>query len=113
MTTTSGPTTKRSLSPARRRLVELMQEVNFGRIKSLRILDGDPTFDPAVESEWLPGFTLRQDVQPHESSGSFWHDQAAPGRYRCWVTLSDAERLVDWDGEIGVGSNTVELTVGP
>lgn len=46
MTAPSGFATKRSLSPARRRLVELMQEVNFGRIESLRILDGDPTFDP-------------------------------------------------------------------
>jgi len=43
-----GPApTKRSLSPARQRLVELMQEINFGRIEGLTVLDGEPVFDPA------------------------------------------------------------------
>lgn len=77
------------------------------------LLAGDPTFDPVVESEWLPGFTLRQEVQPNESSGLFWHDDVTPGRYRCQATLSDGERLVDWNGESGVRSNAVELTVSP
>jgi hypothetical protein len=39
--------TKQSLSPARRRLVELMQELNFGRIERLRVHDGEPVLDPA------------------------------------------------------------------
>ncbi len=38
--------TKEALNPARRRLVELMQEVNFGRIENLQIRDGDPIFNP-------------------------------------------------------------------
>ena len=37
--------TKSSLSPGRRRLLELMQRVNFGRIENLRLRDGDPVFD--------------------------------------------------------------------
>ncbi|MCX7680351.1 MAG: glycosyltransferase family 39 protein [Anaerolineae bacterium] len=77
------------------------------------LLVGDPAFNPQVESEWLPGFTLSQKVQSHESSGFFWQDGVAPGRYRCQLTLNDGERLVDWNGEIGVRSNTVEFTVGP
>lgn len=36
---------KSSLSPARRRLVELMQRVNFGRIEGLLVREGDPVFD--------------------------------------------------------------------
>lgn len=46
---TSGPIspTKRALSPARRRLVELMQDVNFGRIEGLRVDDAEPLFEPA------------------------------------------------------------------
>jgi hypothetical protein len=76
------------------------------------MLVGDPAFNPALESEWLPGLTLHQNVQPHESSGVFWQDDVAPGRYRCQVTLSDGERLVDWNGESGARSNTVELTIG-
>ena len=38
--------TKHSLSPARRRLVELMQELNFGRIEGLHIRDGEPLLVP-------------------------------------------------------------------
>jgi len=38
--------TKAALSPARRRLVELMQEVNYGRIENLEVCDGEPVFDP-------------------------------------------------------------------
>src|SRR5262245_13584858 len=46
MTPAMGPSTKRTLSPARRRLVELMQEVNFGRIEGLRIYDAEPLLEP-------------------------------------------------------------------
>jgi hypothetical protein len=37
---------KAALSPARRRLVELLQHLNFGRVEGLSVLDGDPVFDP-------------------------------------------------------------------
>jgi hypothetical protein len=37
---------KAALSPARRRLVELLQQLNFGRVEGLSVLDGDPVFDP-------------------------------------------------------------------
>lgn len=47
MTSHSVSATKRTLSPARRRLVELMQEVNFGRIEGLRIREAEPLLEPA------------------------------------------------------------------
>ena len=40
-------TTKSSLSDSHRRLVELMQRINFGRIEHLIVRDGAPVFDPA------------------------------------------------------------------
>jgi len=40
------PLSKAALSPPRRRLVELLQQVNFGRIEGLNVLDGEPLFDP-------------------------------------------------------------------
>ena len=41
-------TTKSSLSDSHRRLVELMQRLNFGRIQNLVVRDGAPIFfDPA------------------------------------------------------------------
>jgi hypothetical protein len=40
-------TTKSSLSPPQRQLVELMQTLNFARIEALHVRDGQPSFDPA------------------------------------------------------------------
>jgi len=39
--------TKQDLSDARRRLLELMQEINFGRIEGLVVKGGEPVFDPS------------------------------------------------------------------
>jgi len=39
------PATKCSLSSARKRLLELMQKVNFGRIQGLTVRNGEPVFD--------------------------------------------------------------------
>ncbi len=38
--------TKRALSPARQRLVELMQRLNFGRVEALPVRGGEPVLDP-------------------------------------------------------------------
>jgi hypothetical protein len=37
---------KSTLSPARRRVIELMQDVHFGTIENLRIRSGEPQFEP-------------------------------------------------------------------
>jgi hypothetical protein len=37
---------KAALSPARRRLLELMQSINFGRVENLVVRGGEPSFDP-------------------------------------------------------------------
>lgn len=39
--------TKGALSPARQRLLQTMQELNFGRIENLRVHAGEPLFIPA------------------------------------------------------------------
>ena len=38
--------TKAALTPARRLLVELMQDVNFGRVERLEVRDWEPVLDP-------------------------------------------------------------------
>ena len=43
----SATRTKSALSPARQRLVELMQEINFGRIEALDVRGGEPVLEPA------------------------------------------------------------------
>lgn len=35
-----------SVSPERRQLMRLMQQINFGRIQSLEIIDGQPVLSP-------------------------------------------------------------------
>lgn len=42
----TGTVTKATLSPQRRRLVEMMQGLNFGRVEGLIVRDGEPVFDP-------------------------------------------------------------------
>ena len=40
---------KSHLSPPRRRLIELMQSINFGRLENLRVRGGEPVLsDPDV-----------------------------------------------------------------
>ena len=38
--------TKATLTPARKRLLEMMQEINHGRIGGLKVHNGQPVFDP-------------------------------------------------------------------
>jgi hypothetical protein len=40
--------TKSSLTPARRRLVERLQQLNFGRVEGLLVRGGEPVFGPAT-----------------------------------------------------------------
>ncbi len=39
-------TTKSNLSSSRKKLIELMQRINFGRIDGLIVENGEPVFDP-------------------------------------------------------------------
>ena len=43
----SEPKTKSSLLPSQRQLLELMQELNFGRIEDIQVRASEPVFDPA------------------------------------------------------------------
>ena len=61
----SATRTKQSLSPARQQLVELMQEINFGKVESLQVRDGDPVFEPAPRV--LRDFLLGKSNVPHRA----------------------------------------------
>lgn len=45
------PTRWNDLTPNERRLVRLMQRINFGRVQNLVILEGQPIFDPAPRTQ--------------------------------------------------------------
>ncbi len=42
----TGVQSKSSLSPGRKRLLEIMQGLNFGRLESVTLRAGEPCFDP-------------------------------------------------------------------
>jgi len=60
--------TKATLTPARKRLLELMQEINYGRIEKLHVRDGEPVFDPPPTVLRL--FLFGKDNGPNESRGN-------------------------------------------
>src|SRR5262249_50278609 len=67
----NGSVSKGHLSPARRRLVELMQDINFGRIERLQIRGGDPVLKPAprVVRDWK--FGGENGPRPERQSDDF------------------------------------------
>ena len=61
----SNPMSTSVLSCTRRRLVELMQETNFGRIENLSVREGEPEFDPPPLVVRL--FVFGKDNEPNAS----------------------------------------------
>lgn len=45
------PITKAELTQERRRLINIMQQVNFGRIHQFQVRDGEPAFTPMTRIE--------------------------------------------------------------
>ena len=64
----SNSLTKAALTPARKRLIELMQEINYGRIERLEVRDGEPVFDPPPTMLRL--FLFGKDNRPNASRGN-------------------------------------------
>jgi hypothetical protein len=89
------PSSKSSLSPARRRLVELMQDLNFGRIERLEILDGQPVFDPPPRVVREIKFGARNGPRPEAALRDFVLKAQLVEFFACLDTLGDGviERL--------------------
>jgi hypothetical protein len=99
--------TKHSLSPARRRLVELMQEVNFGRIEGLQVQDGEPLLDrkPRVLREHVLG--KLNGPNPARNRGDF----ALKEQILELFDLFDRERSVMIESLIVQNGLPVRLTI--
>jgi hypothetical protein len=67
----TAPLTKSALSPARQRLIELLQETNFGRVENLEVRDGEPVMDtqPPVVLEYK--FAAENGARPEAGLGDF------------------------------------------
>ncbi|MBP3954871.1 hypothetical protein J8F10_06190 [Gemmata sp. G18] len=59
--------TKRSLSPARQRIVELLQQLNFGRVENLVVRGGEPVLDPTPVV--IREYKFASENGPHPESG--------------------------------------------
>ena len=68
--------TKRSLTAPRRRLVELMQQINFGRIEGLTLRGGEPVFDPAPRIVREVKFGGENGPRPERDSSDFLLNRA-------------------------------------
>ncbi|MDP8237676.1 MAG: hypothetical protein P9X24_01180 [Candidatus Hatepunaea meridiana] len=58
-------TNKRDISAPRRKLLEVMQDINFGRIEGLQVREGEPVFDPMPTM--LSLFLFGKDNGPNAS----------------------------------------------
>jgi hypothetical protein len=63
--------TKAALSPARQRLVELMQLINFGRLEGLAVRNGSPVFDPPPRLIREVKFGADNGPRPERDAGDF------------------------------------------
>jgi hypothetical protein len=63
--------TKASLSPARRRLLELFQQINFGRLECLTIQNGEPQLAPPPRVVREIKFGGENGPRPELSAGNF------------------------------------------
>lgn len=89
------PSSKSSLSPARRRLVELMQDLNFGRVERLEVLDGQPVFDPPPRIVREIKFGAQNEPRPEGVLRDFVLKAQLVEFFACLDTLGDGvlERL--------------------
>jgi hypothetical protein len=69
------PISKSSLSEPQRRLVDLFQQINFGRIEALRVRAGMPSFDP--EPRIIQTLKMGGQNGPRDEAGlpDFWLKQ--------------------------------------
>lgn len=63
--------TKASLTPSRRRLLELFQRMNFGRLESLEIRNGEPVLDPLPRRQFEIKFSAENGPRPELNSSDF------------------------------------------
>jgi len=62
---------KSFLSRPRARLIELMQELNFGQVRGLVVRDGEPVFDPPPRVVREVKFGSENGPRPESAKGDF------------------------------------------
>lgn len=99
--------TKQSLSPARRRLVELMQELNFGHIDGLQVEQGEPVLKP--EPNILRDVVFGKENAPNPARGK--EDFTLKNQHVELFALFDRERSVTIESLVVQNGLPVRMTV--
>ena len=87
------PITKSALSGAERRLIELLQRVNFGRIERVQVRDGVPIWNPAphiVQTRKMGG---ARGPREEASLQDFWLKQPVIDLFETIREIGDGEIL--------------------
>ena len=84
---------KSSLSHARRRLIELMQRMNFGRIEGLQVRAGEPVFDPAPRVIRKLKIGGENGPRPEAACGDFWLKHQAVELFEAIASVGEGEVL--------------------
>lgn len=89
----SQPITKSSLSDPERRLIELLQRINFGRIEHLHVRGGEPVLDPAPHI--IRTHKMGSRTGPREEAGlqDFWLKQPVADLLQTIRDIGDGEVL--------------------
>jgi hypothetical protein len=64
-------TTKSAFSLQRQRLIEILQETNFGSLEGLHIRDGEPVFTPSPQRVRLVRFLGDNGPRPESAKSDF------------------------------------------
>ena len=79
-----------SLSPARRRLIALLQRVNFGRLEGLVVRGGEPVLDPPPAVVLEHKFAGENGPRPETRLGEFALKEQHRDLFRLLDRLGDA-----------------------
>jgi hypothetical protein len=87
------PISKSSLSDPERRLIELLQDINFGRIENLQVRRGVPAFNPAPDV--VRTHKMGSTKGPREEAGlkDFWLKEPVVDLLRTMREIGDGEIL--------------------
>ena len=78
--------TKSTLSPQRQRLIEVLQETNFGSLEGLHVRDGEPVFTPPPQRVRLVRFLAENGPRPEAAK----HDFVLKAKVRELLTCLDS-----------------------
>ena len=83
------PRRAQELTPAERRMVTLLQRINFGRVRNLVVRDGQPVFDPAPRTQRDHKFGGQNGPRPEVSLDDYVLKKEVAEMFRQLRTLGD------------------------